>query len=56
MRVTDDELHSAQAALDQGAQEAAPEDLSLRLADVESAAVAGLLYGSLRRPVTPPGT
>ena len=43
----DDELHAAQAALDQSAEEAAPERLGLALADVEPdhLAVAGLVHG-----------
>ena len=47
MRVRDDELDAAQAALDQAAQEAAPERLGLGLADVEAdhLPVAGLVHG-----------
>ena len=36
MRVRDDQLHAAQAALDQAAQEAAPERFGLALADIEA--------------------
>ena len=45
--VGDDQLHAGQAALDQAAQEAAPERLGLGLADVEAdhLAVAGLVHG-----------
>ena len=46
VRIGDDELHSAQAALDQVAKEAAPEGLGLRLADVEGdhLPIAGLVH------------
>ena len=46
MRVGDDQLHADQAALDQAAQELAPERLGLGLADVEAddLAAAGLVH------------
>src|SRR5215211_2174657 len=46
VRVGDDQLHAAEAALDQAAQEAAPEGLRLGLADVERdhLAVAGVVH------------
>ena len=47
MGVGDDQLHAAEAALDQTAQEAAPEGFGLALADVEAdhLTVAGLVHG-----------
>ena len=46
VRVGDDQLHAAQAALDEAAQEAAPEGFRLRLADVkrDHLPVAGLVH------------
>ena len=45
--VGDDQLHAGEAALDEAAQEAAPERFGLGLADVEAdhLAVAGLVHG-----------
>ena len=47
VRVGDDQLHTVEPALDQAAEEAAPERLGLALADVEAdhLPVAGLVHG-----------
>jgi hypothetical protein len=47
VRVGHDQLHAAETALDQAAEEAAPERLRLALADVEAdhLSVAGLMHG-----------